>query len=172
MTSMQDKLARYARKIRVMIRLADELRQLATDPEVSFGCVVFPVDCSAVDAIGYNGTPAGIDELPRPALDTPGGSGFCHAEMNALTKWNTRSAGPSLMFVHSTPCKRCAGQIINARKVVGLIHEDPYVGDGGAGLELVRQKIVTLHRSDIEEACDLGEGAAAAAILRYWRSLA
>lgn len=130
-----------------MLSLADNLRKLSTDPVVQFGCVIFPVDCSGVEAIGYNGMPAGIDELERGALDTSGGTGFCHAELNALTKWNTRSAGPCLLFVHRTPCMRCAGQIINSRKIVGVIHEDPYV-DGGKGLQLIqRAGIRTMHRN-------------------------
>ena len=133
-----------------MLSLADNLRALSTDPEVQFGCVIFSTDCSSIEAIGYNGMPAGIDTLDRGPLDTVGGTGFCHAELNALTKWNTRSAGPCLLFVHRTPCMRCAGQIINSRKIVGVIHEDPYV-DGGAGLQLIKRAgIRTMHREELD----------------------
>lgn len=153
----------------IMIRLADDLRKLSTDKDVQFGCVIFPLDCSAVDGIGYNGMPAGIDDLPRGPLDTPGGSGYCHAEMNALTKMNVRSAGPSLLFVHRTPCMRCAGQIINARKIVGIIHEEPYEADKGAGLRLIGQAgIACVHRRDVEDVAAGASTAIPGALQNWW----
>jgi deoxycytidylate deaminase len=153
MTSSQDaSLQRYCSKIMCMVRFADELRHLATDPVIQFGCVIFPIDCSSVLSIGYNGYPSGMEhEASRDIeLDTPGGSGICHAELNALTKLNTQSAPPSILFVHRTPCMRCAGQIVNARCIVGVIHEDPYIDDG-AGLRWTQKGCVpTVHRTVIE----------------------
>ena len=149
---MCSKDVRYAHKIRAMMRFADELQSLGTDPTIKVACVIFPFDCSRVEAIGYNGMPAGIDELDRPALNSVGGSGFCHAEMNALTKWDTRSAEPCLMFVHVSPCMRCAGQIINARKIKGLIFQTMYRHDDGAGLKLIeRAGIETVNRVAVDK---------------------
>lgn len=117
---------RYLRKLEVLFSFADGLRSLSTDPQVQFGCIIFPVDCTSVDAIGYNGMPRGVNTLPRTVLDTPDGSGYCHAEMNALCKW-TRKPN-SVLFVHGTPCMRCAGQIINAEEIQYVVCEtkNPY----------------------------------------------
>lgn len=163
---------RYARKLRAMIRFADELRDLATDPTIKFGCVIFPTDCSSVLGIGYNGAPAGMAHTrPDIPLDTPGGSGICHAELNALTKMNTVSAPPCILFVHRTPCMRCAGQIINARKIIGVIHEDPYI-DEGAGRDYIKTAgIWTVHRAQIESIAEGNLSPVTEAILKGWKNV-
>lgn len=163
-------LQRYAQKIRCFIRFADDLRFLATDPTFQCGCVIFPLDCSRVLSIGYNGAPAGFPhERPEVPHNSAGGSGMCHAELNALTKMDAVSAPKCLLFVHTTPCMRCAGQIINARKIVGVIHEDRYYGDEGAGLDWLNKAdhVHTLHRVVIEQLAE--EKMERHALVNSWR---
>jgi len=155
----KEKVRRFSMKVQCMINLAYNLKPLSTDPRIQVGCVIFPLDCSHVLSNGYNGAPRDFSHLsPCESLDTPGGSGFCHAELNALTKLNTMSAPPSLLFVTTTPCKRCAGQIINAGPIIGVIHGNVYEGDKGAGLDYLKKskRIQCLHQSWIESSAETG----------------
>lgn len=143
-------MSRYIRKLELMLSFADSIRQLSTDPTAKFGAVVFPHDCSTI-AFGYNGAPAGFPhERMVAGHNSSEGSGMAHAEVNALLK--TTSIKPQILFVHNTPCSRCAAYIINSRIIDVVIHEDPYEGDSGLGLEMLRMSTIkTVHRSNIND---------------------
>lgn len=166
----ENQIKRYALKLTCMIKTADQFRKLSTDQTFQVCCIIFPVDCSNILSIGYNGSPCGFPhERPSVPHGTEGGSGMCHAEMNALTKLNTQSCPPSILFVHSTPCSRCAGQIINSRKVIGVIHEGDYYGDKGLGRDMLSKTswIKTVHRTYIRRALDEGKIDPNGS-MRYW----
>ena len=114
---------RYAEKLMRMVRFGDDLAGLATDPRIKVGCVVFPVDCSSVAGIGYNGAAAGLDHgsinLAGPIGS--GGSGAAHAEANALIKAG-RLTEPTILYTSTAPCPYCAPLIVNATQVVGVVY--------------------------------------------------
>lgn len=114
---------RYAEKLAAMVRFGNDLGRLSTDPRLKVGCVVFPVDCSAVHGIGYNGAAAG---LPHDRIDP----GAAHAEANALAKCGS-PPWPTLLYVSHAPCANCAALIVNCGHVVGVIWDGPGVGCRG-----------------------------------------
>lgn len=136
-TSMSDYanecLNRYSRKVMKMIRFGRDLATLSTDPRISVGCVVFPVDCSAVLGIGYNGAARGV---PHSSINTsapPGsyGSGAAHAEANALIKMQPY-LGPCIMFTTLSPCAGCAPLIVNKGNIVCVFHDAEFADEVGA----------------------------------------
>ena len=120
-------LGRYCRKLLTMMEFAKLMSYLSTDPRVEVGCVVFPLDCSAVLGMGYCGVARGLphDEIDsgKPLL-LGGPSGAAHAEANALVKMDTATAPACLMAVTAPPCPYCAPLIINSRCIVGVIYAD------------------------------------------------
>jgi dCMP deaminase len=107
--------ARRHQKLRVFGQFTRDLASLSTCKRRSVGCLVAPLDFTSVSSIGYNGAPRGL-----PNDSCTGQSGDCgcvHAESNAIAKLWSRE--PSLMILTLSPCKLCAGLILNA----GVIHE-------------------------------------------------
>lgn len=153
-----NKFNRFCLKLRAMMRFADELEALATDPKIRTACVVAPLDMSCVLSIGYNGYPAGVphDAVVIEGRNTDGGSGMCHAELNALTKMDTRSCPPFFMYSTLSPCMRCAGQIMNTQKCKLLVYDRDYELDAGAGREFIERYCDTyvVKRKVVEWCCD------------------
>lgn len=123
--------ARYMRKLGVMVDLAVALRELGTDPRgIKVGACVFPVDCSSVLGIGYNGVPHGVHHgsvLRDAAAPGSGTSGAAHAEANALMKAGDavmRPDKPCLLVTTLAPCPYCAAMIANCLGIVGVIYCD------------------------------------------------
>ena len=134
-------LARYCDKLSAFVNFADELGQLSTCRRRKVGTIVFPPDCSTVNAIGYNGPPRGV-----PNDSCTGESGKCgcaHAEANAVGKigllWY-----PSLMYVSTQPCYPCATAIVNCGGIMGVLYGESWRDDAGirllgrAGIPVVR----------------------------------
>lgn len=173
---MDESLRRYALKIEKMCRFGDELAELGTDPRVRVGCVVFPVDCSAVVGIGYNGAASG---LPHGSIAIggaigSGASGAAHAEANALVKAG-RGHGPCVLYSSLTPCSYCAPLIVNSGYVVGVVAggdatevQNPGIGIlQEAGLSVLpRAGILALARGDEDLGWKRTE-----AVLMWWRSI-
>jgi dCMP deaminase len=67
--------------------------------------------------------------------ETPGESGFIHAEVNALIKLDFNSPKRKKMYVSLSPCKMCAKAIVNAR-VDEVIYVDAYRDQ--SGIELLK----------------------------------
>lgn len=146
-----DYLASYARrpaawrddrldaKIEVFCDLARRLSTLSTCSRLQVGCAVVPLDLSGVLAIGYNGVPAGED---NSSCDGEEGRCPCvHAEANALVKLRDRR--DCLLVCSVSPCRHCAGLIINSGVVRAVIYADEYRDTGGVD-RLKRAGIVTV----------------------------
>lgn len=104
---------RKMQKFWTFARFAQDLAQLSTCKRRAVGCLIAPLDFTAVLSVGYNGVPRGI-----PNDRCTGQSGDCgciHAESNAIAKLASRE--PSLMILTLSPCKLCAGLILNAGSV-------------------------------------------------------
>ena len=93
--------------------LAHAVAAHSKDPKVKVGCVIVTADNEAVLSIGYNGDERGGDNL-RTSMDT-GGSGFIHAETNALIKMPYTDNRPRKAYLTHAPCVMCAKQLVNAR---------------------------------------------------------
>jgi len=140
-------MKRYMQKLKVMCEFGESLAVLSVDPRIKVGCVIFPVDCTEIYAIGYNGPAAGLPHSVVGNLGASEGSGCAHAEANALVKFSPRGAKPALMYCTHSPCSRCAPLLLNAG-IVGLIYRDEYFVDNGLSL-LVRGGLATMPQLDL-----------------------
>lgn len=161
-------LERYRRKVLTMCHFGDSLAQLGTDERIKVGCVVFPLDCSAVLGIGYNGPAAGLPHVVPDREIGRSPSGCAHAEMNALMKMDLRSAPPCIMYCNVQPCSYCAPHIVNSGTVVGVICKPhPMVKPEYDGVPILRAAGVWV--VDLDEIGNRSseEGAR---FLAHWRS--
>jgi dCMP deaminase len=99
--------------VQTIRRLA--MRSRATRAQV--GCVIWHMPSRRIVSLGYNGTPAGADnlmEVNNKTLDS-----VIHAEMNALSKmsWWERwlLLQDCALFVTHTPCVNCTDAILRTR---------------------------------------------------------
>ena len=91
---------------------AQTISQRSTDPKFKVGCVIVPFDNTGVLSLGYNGDHKGGSN--ERESDCSGGSGFIHAEINALIKMDFNNPKDKKMYLTHSPCKMCAKAIINA----------------------------------------------------------
>lgn len=172
--SIHSDVTRYARKIATMVRFADDLAKLGTDERIGVGCVVFPVDCSAVVGIGYNGAAEGLahDGIRTSGQIGSGMSGAAHAEANAMTKM-LPTTEHCILCTTLCPCPYCAPLIVNKRRVVGVIVGGK-LPDQASGLHIISAAgIPVLGSGTIEELSrrESGGSAEAVRVLRWWKSL-
>lgn len=94
----------------------------SADPKVQVGACLLDRHHRVV-GVGYNGRATG-EPNERESL-THGGSGFIHAEVNALLAANWNGEDHTLYVTHE-PCSTCARLIINSRRVSRVIYAVPY----------------------------------------------
>jgi len=112
---------------------AQTISQRSTDPKYKVGCVIVPFDNTGVLSLGYNGDQKGGSN-ERESQES-GGSGFIHAEINALIKMDFNNPKQKKMYLTHSPCKMFAKANINADiKEVNYIEE--YKNDL-SGIELL-----------------------------------
>lgn len=92
------------------------------DPKVQVGACLLDKHHRVV-GVGYNGRAAG-EPNERESLDQ-GGSGFIHAEVNALLAANWNGEEHTLYVTHE-PCAVCARLIVNSRRVSRVLYQIPY----------------------------------------------
>ncbi len=125
---------RYVDKLVKFVRFGIDLATLSTCRRTKNGAVVFPCNCSAVYAIGYNGPARG---LPNDGCTgVKGECGCAHAEGNAIAKLDPQRAKPCIIYCTSMPCAWCANLIINVRVVVGVVYSAEYRSEHGRKLLL------------------------------------
>jgi len=123
---------RYAEKIKTFIAIGKLLAPLSTCKRLKVSAIIFPVDCSAIYALGYNGPPRGLSN--DSCNDVEGECGCAHAEGNAIAKFNNNVARPSILYTSFAPCHWCSSLIINCDKIVGIIYSDVYRSNRGQEL--------------------------------------
>ena len=149
-------MERYLKKIRALTSLGQRLSELSTCKRLQVGAIIFPVDCTAIYAIGYNGPSSG---LPNDSCDelAVGNCGCVHAEANAVVKFNDALAKPSILYSTRLPCWRCAALILNCTNIIGVIWEEIYRDDAGHKLLLVG-KLNVVKQEDLEKCSAIVEG--------------
>lgn len=115
------------------------------DPRLRVGAIIVSEDNTTMLSCGYNGNAKGLPNEPE-SLD-PGGSGFLHAELNAVIKCDYNFPKKKIMYCTHSTCRACAKIVINSgisRFVYSELYRD------SSGLDLLREGgIEVLH---IEEA--------------------
>ncbi len=104
----------------IWIDFAQNIARRSYDPHFQVGCIIVTQDNCQVLAIGYNGNHKGGPNIRES--ETPGHSGFIHAEINALIKLDYNNPKPKKMYLTLSPCRHCAKAIVNGgiKKVIYL----------------------------------------------------
>ena len=139
---------RYVRKLRAFTSFGDALASLSTCKRARCAAVVFPLDFTAVYAIGYNGPARGLSN--DSCKGEEGRCGCAHAEANAMVKLDPSRAKPSVLYTTTAPCPYCAALVANAGCVSVVVYGEAY--RDGAGVELLeRSGIPCIRRDEISD---------------------
>ena len=96
----------------VWANVANAISKRSYDPRYQVGAIVVTSDNTQVLSVGYNGNySGGPNEVES---NTPGESGFIHAEINCLLKMDYNNPKKKVMYLTLSPCKMCAKAIVNA----------------------------------------------------------
>jgi dCMP deaminase len=96
----------------IWIDFAHTIAKRSLDDKHKVGAVIVNEDNTQVLAIGYNGDQKGGPNK-RDSMEV-GGSGFIHAEINALIKCDYNYPKKKKMYLTLSPCSVCAKAIVNA----------------------------------------------------------
>jgi dCMP deaminase len=96
----------------IWMDFAHTIAKRSLDDKHKVGAVIVNEDNTQVLAIGYNGDQKGGSNK-RESMEV-GGSGFIHAEINALIKCDYNYGKKKKMYLTLSPCKMCAKAIVNA----------------------------------------------------------
>jgi dCMP deaminase len=96
----------------IWMDFAHTIAKRSLDDKHKVGAVIINEDNTQVLAIGYNGDQKGGPNK-RESMEV-GGSGFIHAEINALIKCDYNYGKKKKMYLTLSPCKMCAKAIVNA----------------------------------------------------------
>jgi len=116
---------------------------MSKDPRLQVGCVI--VTQEGILYPGYNGDEAGGSN--QPDSFEPGGSGFIHAEENAIIKFNPTIHKDSTMYLSHSPCKLCARRIVNTHAIKSVYFAENY--RDLAGVELLNKRGVYCEKVEI-----------------------
>lgn len=103
------------------------------DPRLRVGAIIVPEDNTQILGLGYNGNFRGGPNVPDS--EEPGQSGFIHAEVNALVKFDYNFPKKKHMYVTHSPCVMCSKLIINA-EISRVVYEIEYRDT--TGLDVMR----------------------------------
>jgi len=113
--------------------VAHAIAERSYDPRLRVGAIVVSEDNTQMLSMGYNGNYKGGPHTHESTV--PGGSGFIHAEVNALVKCDYNFPKKKHMYVTHSPCRSCAKLIINA-EISRVIYDIEYRDI--SGVELLR----------------------------------
>jgi len=116
---------------KIWIEFARNIAKRSYDPRFQVGSVIVTEDNCQVLAVGYNGNYAGGPN--KVESETPGESGFIHAEINALIKLDYNNPKKKKLYLTLAPCRMCAKAIVNAG-IAEVIYEEPYRDMSGTQL--------------------------------------
>lgn len=115
--------------VKYFISLAKTAASRSKDPSTKVGCIVVSQD-NVVVAMGYNGIPMGVRDLPERMERPFKYMWTAHAEENAVA-FAARVGIPlakGTAYITHAPCSRCARTLIQA----GI--KTVYVGDGATNM--------------------------------------
>ena len=96
----------------IWMNFAEQIAQRSPDEKHKVGAVIVNEENTQVLSVGYNGDQKGGPN-ERESMEV-GGSGFIHAEINALIKCDYNYPKKKKMYLTLSPCRMCAKAIVNA----------------------------------------------------------
>lgn len=125
--------------------IASTISKRSYDPRLKVGAIVVAGDNTQMLSMGYNGNYKGGPHEHESS--EPGGSGFTHAEVNALVKCDYNFHKKKHMYVTHSPCRACSKLIINA-EISRVVYLHEYRDT--SGLDLLRSagiEVLSYHDS-------------------------
>lgn len=113
-------------RLETAARLAGAMAALSTCRRLRVGCVIVSPKLQSILAVGYNGPMAGTPN--DSCTGEPSSCGCVHAEANALVKLGDRSGE---MVVTHSPCRHCAGMIVNSGRVSRVTYVEKFRDGSG-----------------------------------------
>lgn len=97
------------------MEMAKQVASRSKDPTTKVGCVIVSAD-KVVTATGYNGIPAGVEDMPERMERPAKYLWTAHAEENAVALAARSGARlkDATAYVTHAPCARCARSLIQA----------------------------------------------------------
>jgi len=125
----------------VWMDFAYSISRRSMDNKYKVGAIIVTDDNTQVLSVGYNGDHKGGPNQ-RDSL-AHGESGFIHAEINALIKFDYNNPKRKIMFLTLSPCKMCAKAIINAG-VSEVVYDEEYIDT--AGIDLLKNNHILVRK--------------------------
>jgi dCMP deaminase len=114
----ENKITRKAKKLATYMAILDQIASLSSATTKKVACMALKKDFSKIASFGYNGSykGAGINESTGTEEDSlePGCSGFIHAEINMIAKFQERDPDNYIIFLTLSPCVMCTKVLINS----------------------------------------------------------
>ena len=127
----------------IWISFAHTIAKRSPDPKHKVGAVIVNDENTQVLSIGYNGDQKGGPN-ERESMKV-GGSGFIHAEINALIKCDYNYPKRKKMYLTLSPCRTCAKAIVNAG-ISEVIYDKKY--EQSDGLEILIDAGIIVRTAD------------------------
>jgi dCMP deaminase len=125
----------------IWMEFAHTISKRSVDPRLRVGAVIATQDNTQVLSIGYNGDQKGGPNATDS--QSPGESGFLHAEINALIKCDFNNFKKKKLYLTDSPCKICAKAIINGN-IDEVVYDRQY--RDLQGLDILRSSGVHVRR--------------------------
>ena len=115
---MDPKLQRLQIKLKAFTNILLSIRDLSNSSTTKVGCMALKKDFSKIASFGYNGSYSGAESNSDTGTEedslTPGESGFIHAEVNMIAKFQEYDPQNYIILLTLSPCKMCTKILVNA----------------------------------------------------------
>lgn len=115
-TKSSDK--RISKKIDTYSKILEEIASLSNSSSTKVSCMALRYDFSKIASFGYNGSYSGATINPKTGTEEeslePGRSGFIHAEINMIAKFQERDPENYIVMLTYSPCSHCMKVLINS----------------------------------------------------------
>ena|SRR6056300_55292 len=115
---MDSKLQRLQIKLNAFTNILLSIRDLSNSSTTKVGCMALKKDFSKIASFGYNGSYSGADVNKETGTEEdsliPGESGFIHAEVNMIAKFQEYDPQNYIILLTLSPCKMCTKILVNA----------------------------------------------------------
>lgn len=112
-----EKISRKRKKLSVFVKHLENIAELSTSTKLKVGAIAVKKNFQR-DCFGYNGSIPDAPLYPETGTEeesnSPGKSGFVHAEMNLIAKFREIDPENYIIILTHSPCSVCAKLLINA----------------------------------------------------------
>lgn len=115
---MDTKLQRLQIKLNAFTNILLSIKDLSNSSTTKVGCMALKKDFSKIASFGYNGSYSGAENNNDTGTEedslVPGESGFIHAEVNMIAKFQEYDPQNYIILLTLSPCKMCTKILVNA----------------------------------------------------------